>query len=471
MVNSTGISTCWGMGADRFGGETIRVERSGGGSFDQIRSVPSRVGVAGSGGMKSAVASSNHLIAEMEEGKAAGVPIGEIPVGLANKPDIPGFGRDCWNRPEPAGSRLLQELQILPTLRRVKTTGSEFLKGELGMLRGLLTSAILLLAVGCTKSSDRVVVYSAQDEEFAAGVFQDFESQSKLKIAPKYDTEANKSVSLAAELEAEAPLPRCDVHWNNEILGTIRLARKGIYEPYSSPNAKDFPAWSKSSDGTWQAFAERARVIIVNTDLVPEGQRPKSMFDLIDPKWKGRIAMAKPLFGTTATHAACLFEVLGVEPARQYYRQLKANEVAIVPGNKQVARGVAAGTYAFGITDSDDAIIEVLAGKPVAIVFPDATGHPAHPRLGTVYIPNTLAVVKGAPNADGAKKLIDYLLASEAKLATGGGYQFPLAPAILLTQHPALKSRHQVKAAEVDFEKAADLWDASQQFLKDEFAR
>ena len=96
---------------------------------------------------------------------------------------------------------------------------------------GLFALSILVFALGCTKSSDRVVVYSAQDEEFAEGVFRDFEAQSKLKIAPKYDTEANKSVSLAAELEAEAKLPRCDVHWNNEILGTIRLARPGLTEP------------------------------------------------------------------------------------------------------------------------------------------------------------------------------------------------------------------------------------------------
>ena len=338
------------------------------------------------------------------------------------------------------------------------------------MLRALFCFS-LVFALGCMKSSDRVVVYSAQDEEFAEGVFRDFEAQSKLKIAPKYDTEANKSVSLAAELEAEAKLPRCDVHWNNEILGTIRLARQGIYEPYASPNAKEFPAWSKSSDGTWQAFAERARVFLVNTNLVPEAQRPKSIFDQLDPKWKGRIAMAKPLFGTTATHAACLFEVMGSDAAKQYYRDLKANDVRIVPGNKQVARGVADGTYAFGITDTDDAILEVLAGKPVVIVFPDATGHPAHPRLGTVFIPNTLAIVKGCPNREGAKKLIDDLLSSETKLAQGGGYQFPLNPANGTAPHPALKNRKEVKAAEIDFERAADLWEVSQQFLKDEFAR
>ena len=341
----------------------------------------------------------------------------------------------------------------------------------LGMLRTLLVLGMVIGALGCTKSSDRVVVYSAQDEEFAARVFAVFESDHRLKIAPKYDTEANKSVSLTAELEAEAPLPRCDVHWNNEILGTIRLARKGIYQPHAFPT--QFPEWSKAKDGTWQAFAERARVLIVNKNRVPLGVQPRSLIDMVSPQWKGQVAMAKPLFGTTATQAACLFELLGSEAAKQFYRQLKANDVQIVPGNKQVARGVADGTYAFGITDSDDAILEVLAGKPVVIVFPDANGHSTYPRLGTIFIPNTLAIVKEAPNLEGAKKLVNYLLlpTTEMMMATGGGYQFPLAPAILLAQHPAMKNRHQVKAAEIDFEKAADLWDDSQLFFKQEFTR
>ncbi len=337
----------------------------------------------------------------------------------------------------------------------------------------LLLLTALTFALGCTKSSDRVVVYSAQDEEFAKEIFADFERGQKLEVAPKYDTEANKSVGLAAELEAEAPLPRCDVHWNNEILGTIRLARAGIYEPNSFAPRDGYPAWSRGKDGSWQAFAERARVLIVNTNLVPATERPTGLFDMTAPKWKGRIAMAKPLFGTTATQAACLFEVMGADAAKRYYRGVKANGVQIVPGNKQVARGVADGTYAFGITDTDDAVLEVIAGKPVTIIYPDATGHADHPRLGTVFIPNTLAIVKGAPNKDGAKKLVEYLLlpTTEMKLATGRGYQFPIAPTVSTAQHPALKSRHQVEAAEVDYEKAADLWEESQQFLKNEFAR
>src|SRR5437764_6926867 len=212
-------------------------------------------------------------------------------------------------------------------------------------------TATLLLS-GCSKSAPRVVLYCAQDQEFAELVLGEFTKRTGLPVAPKYDTEATKSVSLAAELAQEAKRPRCDVHWNNEILGTIRLARQGVYEPYASPSAEPYPAAAKGPDRTWTAFAARARVIVVNTNLVPEADRPKSILDLTDPKWNGKVAIAKPLFGTTATQAAALFAVLGSDAAKEFYHGLKANDVQVVGGNKHVAEGVARGQYAVGLTDT-----------------------------------------------------------------------------------------------------------------------
>lgn len=344
-------------------------------------------------------------------------------------------------------------------------------------IRSLGVMAVLAAALsagcgGCLRADQKVVVYCAQDQEFAEGLFADF-AAGGLTVSPKFDTEANKSVSLTAELEAEAGRPRCDVHWNNEILGTIRTARKGLYEPYTSANADPFPAWTKAKDGTWQAFAGRARVLIVNTNLVPETERPKSLLDLTQPQWKGKVGMAKPQFGTTATQAACLFEVLGPDAAKAFYRGLKANDVRLVAGNKQAATGVSEGKFAVGLTDSDDALIELNAGKPVAILFPDRDGHPDYPRMGVLYIPNTVAVVKNGPNPVGAKKLVDYLLRAEteARLAEGGGFQIPLNPEVRAKLPAALLTPTQVKAMAVDFDKAADLWDEAQAFLRDEFAR
>jgi iron(III) transport system substrate-binding protein len=293
-----------------------------------------------------------------------------------------------------------------------------------------------------------------------------FEKDGGPAVAAHFDTESTKSVSLYLQLVEEASRPRCDVFWNNEILSTIRLQQQGLLEPYASPAAADYPAFAKARDHTWHAFAARARILIVNTELVKADDMPASLFELTDPKRKGRVAMAKPLFGTTATHAACLFQALGREKAKEYFRGLKANGVHILSGNKQVAESVAAGQFAVGLTDTDDAIIEVEAGKPVAIVFPDARG------IGTLFIPNSVMIMKGGPNPDAARKLVDFLLSAEVekRLAESASRQIPLNPKVQAKLPPSIQTPASTKAMAVDFEQAASLWEEVQEFLRQEFS-
>ena len=341
-----------------------------------------------------------------------------------------------------------------------------------------LLPAMFFFLAGCTHSEPRVVLYSAQDQEFAEKILPDFTRDTGFRVDTKYDTEATKSVNLYTELVNEKARPRCDVHWNNEILATIRLQRQGLYQPYDSPAASPYPASAKAADKTWYAFAARARIIIVNTELLPtEAERPKSLLDLADPRWKGKIAMAKPQFGTTATQAACLFEVLGAEKAKDFYKGLEKNQAQLVSGNKQVAEGVGAKQYAVGLTDTDDAMDEVDKGHPVAIIFPDRDGSKEYPRLGTLFLPNTVAVVRDCPNPQGAHKLIDFLLSSkvEKELAESESHQIPLNPQVEASLPKEIERPDNaggtVKSMKVDFEKAADLWDEAQAFLREMFAR
>jgi iron(III) transport system substrate-binding protein len=333
---------------------------------------------------------------------------------------------------------------------------------------------VILLISGCGRSKPRVVLYCAQDREFAEGLLADFTKATNLEAVPKFDTEADKSVSLYVELVKEKTRPRCDVFWNNEILSTIRLQKQGQLAAHASSLAKGLPEWAKAGDGTWHAFATRARILIINTDLVAEKDRPQSLFELTDARWKGKVVMAQPQFGTSATQAACLFDALGEEKAKGFYRDLKANGVQVAPGNKQVAEWVSAGkapgghVVAAGITDTDDAIEEVKDGKPVVIVFPDqGAGQP-----GTLFIPNTLALIKGSPNPERGRKLIDFLLSDETekKLAEGPNHQFPLHEGVEAKLPAALEPGLKARRMKVDFAKAAGLWDDVQTFLRNEFA-
>ncbi len=340
-----------------------------------------------------------------------------------------------------------------------------------------MTLGFLALA-GCTGSSpqSRVVLYCAQDEPFARELLAEFTRQTGLSVDTKFDTEADKSVSLYNELVQDRAMPRCDVFWNNEILSTLRLQKLGLLEPYVSPSAASYPEWTRAQDNTWHAFAARARVLIVNTNLVPEAERPRSLLDLTRAEWRGRVTLARPIFGTSATQAACLFDVLGVEEAKNYYRALRANKVRIAPGNKQVAEWVGRGktpngeVVAVGITDTDDAYLELEAGHPVALVFPDAA---ADARLGTLLIPNTVCLIKNSPNPDGGRKLIDYLLSAavERKLAEGESRQIPLNPQVSAVLPPSLEAGRKARAMPVHFDRAAGHWDEMETFLRNEFLR
>ncbi|MBA4189114.1 MAG: iron transporter [Planctomycetaceae bacterium] len=324
----------------------------------------------------------------------------------------------------------------------------------------------LAFAAGCSDRQSRVVLYCAQDREFAEGLLAEFTRETGLRIDVKYDTEANKSVALAAELEQEASHPRCDVHWNNEPLGSVRLARAGVYAPLPSPLCDPFLASTRPTDRLWQGFAARARIVIVNTNLLKEPDRPRNLFDLAAERFAGRVSIAKPFFGTTATHAAALSANLGLDRTREFFAGLKGNRVNVVAGNKQVARSVADGQFAVGLTDTDDALIELRDGKPVAIVFPDADA------LGTLFLPNTVALVKNGPNPAAAHKLVEFLLRAETekRLAEGGGFQIPLNPSVKADLPTAILRPTQTRAMEVNYDRAADAWETTQAMLRELFA-
>ena len=182
------------------------------------------------------------------------------------------------------------------------------------------------------------VVYTALDRDFSKPIIDDYATEAGLDIRGVYDVESTKTVGLVQRIIQEEKSPHCDVFWNNEILHTVRLEKFGLLDKYDSPVGTQYPAAFRSASGSWYGFAARARVLLVNTTLVPEESRPSSMEDLANPQWNGRTAIAKPLFGTTATHAACLFATLGDEQAKDFFTRLKTNDVQILSGNKQVAR-------------------------------------------------------------------------------------------------------------------------------------
>lgn len=274
----------------------------------------------------------------------------------------------------------------------------------------IVMAAMLLSGCGRSPAGPSVVVYTSVDQVYSEPILRRFEAGTGIKVLAVYDVEAAKTTGLVNRLIAEAGRPQADVFWNGESSQTLVLAERGVLAPYRSPAARGLPAGYTDPAGYWTGMGGRARVLLVNRNLVPPADYPHSIFDLLDNKWPARkIGIANPLFGTSCTQAAALYGALGPERAQDFYRRLAARGVRVLDGNSVVRDLVGNGELLFGWTDSDDACSAILRGDPVSVVIPDQD------LMGTLIIPGTAALVAGAPRPEQGRRLLDFLLGVEAE--------------------------------------------------------
>lgn len=315
----------------------------------------------------------------------------------------------------------------------------------------LFLTCLAVVLSGCASRDEgekRVVVYASVDQNHGEPVLKAFERKTGTRVFAVHDVEAAKTTGMVNRLIAEKARPQADVFWSGEFAQTILLKEQGVLAPYASANAADIPDSYRDPANYWTGFAGRARVFIVNTDLVAPADYPKSLHDLLDPKWPAdKVAIAYPLFGTTATHAAALYAAWGPEKARRFFEQLRARGVRIVPGNSVVRDLVANGRAMWGLTDTDDAAGAIARGAPVTVVFPDQDGE----GLGTLVVPNTVALVAGAPHPEQARALIDYMVSREVerRLVESGWCHVPVREC---DEQPRHIQAADVKAMQVNLE-------------------
>lgn len=262
--------------------------------------------------------------------------------------------------------------------------------------------------------SSEVVIYTAVEQQYCQPLFDMFEQETGIKVLPVYDSEANKTTGLVNRIIAEADKPICDVFWNNEFIQTISLEEQMLLETYRPTNADDIPSAYKDEDGYWTAIGGRARVMLVNCDLLTENQYPTSVYDFSNGTFDGEdLALAYPAFGTTKTQVAAMYALLGEEGGREFLTKISEIGVQIVDGNSVTKDMAATGQVAIGYTDTDDAKVAIEDGYNVIMVYPDQQ----EDGIGTLITPSTIALVANAPNSSNGELLINFLVSIQSEQA------------------------------------------------------
>jgi iron(III) transport system substrate-binding protein len=267
----------------------------------------------------------------------------------------------------------------------------------------------------------RVVIYTSQDQVYTEPIFQEFTRQTGIRVLAVYDSEAVKTVGLVNRLIAEKNHPQCDVFWNNEEFRTRQLAAQNIFRETNS----------------WIAFGYRSRRMVVSSNFA---HPPQNLFELTNEIWRGQVALAYPLFGSTATHFLALRQQWGEAKWREWSRGLQGNKPFLVDGNSVAAKFVRSYEVSIGLTDSDDVAAENRAGGNLKALPIDAE---------TLLIPNTVAVIRSAPHPEAAEKLFLFLQSREVvdKLVAANAIE---GASIDEVQTPTLKPDWEKLLADLD---------------------
>ena len=310
--------------------------------------------------------------------------------------------------------------------------------------RDALWGVLLLIGIAglvwtlASRETTDLVLYCGVDQDQSQVLVDRYEEEAGVEVAFHGEKEAFRSVGLPQRLELEREQPLADVWWSNEIMHMVDLAGRGLIAPLPRGLAEQFPPAWRDPSGRYLLFGARARVLLVNTELLPDPEdRPARVQDLLDPRWFERgllTTMAEPLTGTTYTHAVSWF-TRDADGARAFYgdaaEAARAGRMKLVKSNGQVMRLVSdsANKVAFGLTDTDDAWIAISEAKaPVIVIYPDqGEGQP-----GTLIIPNTAGLVAGGPNPEAGAAFLRWLAKpeTEAALAASRSAQIPVRPEV-----------------------------------------
>jgi len=267
------------------------------------------------------------------------------------------------------------------------------------LTRRTMTKLMLAGAVGAVSRSARaagkVVVYTSNDSNLNRFVFEAFTRETGIEVEP---VEAGSGV-VFRRVVSERERPLGDIVWG--VSRTLLRANKALLAPYQSKNKDAVPSAFRDADGLWLGTNVHLLVILQNTKLIPADAGPKRWDDLLDPKWKGKIAFTDPAnSGSAYSNLTMLAQLWGNNDAAwEKVGQLLAN-TKVLNRSSLVFQGVGSGEFALGMSLEYAGYQWSSNGAPVKVIYPQD---------GTIAQMEGVAVIKGGPNTENAQAFTDYV--------------------------------------------------------------
>jgi iron(III) transport system substrate-binding protein len=258
------------------------------------------------------------------------------------------------------------------------------------------------------ESSAGLVVYSGRNEDLVQPIIDRFTEETGIDVAVRYAGTGE----LAAQLLEEGERTEADVFFAQDGGALGAIAKEGLFTELPDETLDRVDERFRADDGRWVGVSGRARVIAYNPDAVPEGEVPRSVLELTDPRWSGEVGIA-PTNASFEAFVTGLRVLEGDDAARAWLEGMAANDVQIFDNNNAVLDAVDNGVVSLGLINHYywyERVAEVGEdGITARLVFPGG-GDP-----GALVNVAGVGVIVTTDAGEEAQQFVDFLLSEEGQ--------------------------------------------------------
>jgi len=302
-----------------------------------------------------------------------------------------------------------------------------------------------------TTAADKLTVYSGRSERLIKPVLDSFTAKTGIQI----QLLTSGTNELVNRMKAEGTRSPADVFITNDA-GSLEMGRAaGLFRPMNMREVeRAIPPQFRAADNSWIGLSGRFWIIAYNTTLVKPGQ-VKSLLDLADPQWKGKIAIPNAGSEYLQAGVSVIHANLGEDATKKFLEGLRDNAgTNVYQKSSQIVEAIAKGQVALGIVNHYY-VYRHLVTQPkatVAVLMPDQ--QPGG--MGAIMNVAGIGVLKHTPRLEHARLLVEFLVAQAGqKLFADLDKEYPLHPDV--QADPALIERKSFRAAMVPLAKLAEL--------------
>lgn len=263
------------------------------------------------------------------------------------------------------------------------------------------------IEVPAAEEPKELTIYSGRQEKFIIPMVERFEKQTGIKV----NLISGKATEYAHRIVEEGANTQADVFLSNDAGILEYLRRENMLAPIDENVLKVVPENYRAEDNTWVGVTVRCRVFIYNKDLIKPEDMPKSLFDVVDPKYKGQFTINRAGNESMVTYFASVNSIIGPEKTLELLKGIMSNEPLILQSHTDVRRAVGSGEVKFGFVNNYHYKMQLLEEgmNNVGVIFPDQ----GEGQMGTFANVSGAAITKHAKHPKNALAFIQFLLEPE----------------------------------------------------------